>query len=590
MSQVGTLYVMPVSWAVHTDYIELYGYIYDGRTIYVRISHTPITILSSDTHNTRVIHGSVSQVDEYITTNPCGELASLWYSRNIEPYGWLSIRRFAPVSSHHSTAELNISVHAQDVDAVAEVDFPDIHRKSLFWGITTNEHGEIRMISVITPQNIGIAITTHDIVMTHPTVMKAHNERDIIVKFFAILNTTKPDYIISYAGDTHAIPSIVRRAAHHGISIPKLSKLTHYEPEVKAVEVASVSGESKLYELICIHGAEFIDLKAYYERFGDNNLSDAKLEDIVSNVLEIEKNSIDASSSISDVIDYHFIDVSVLYDLWMHSNIQDSILSLCNVFDVDIATLLRADYAHIIRCIAFSLDPRSVDIADISTLQKYLKSTAHGIYTDVFYYDYTDMYLSLMRDSGDTLAQDLADCLEDIAPGALIAAAFYSKYVPHDTLLPKLVGMLDGTHAIAVHPTTLYTHDILDISYDVRFVGELSAYVVIENGSMMLYPDGTLKLSGTAEICNPKFNLALSVIKDYLQNHRVQYVLASTALADLVMMHEDVAYVMSIRDKLSIKLRITELTETDTIDYAYYDTKIQNIIRELQSLKLYQEQ
>jgi hypothetical protein len=602
MEAQNQLFVRPVSWSSVnpgaaalrsnpslTPSIQMFGYTQDGRTVYVRIPRKSTFILKfaedidedvvsdiSDILNPTSVKPSyldpkiliirapeLSPIE--LTANPdfegfatwteaqqdpYGEVESLWEAREIGPYEWLSIRKFAPIPGRYTVCDLNIKTDEDDLSNAGNLDLPAIFPRLFFWDIevfgskqgefpnSTNPNDFIVMISIITASREGSngyvivkGNVNTELINTKPgsmVLVKASDEKDLINKFFAIYNTFKPDRQIYYNGDMFDIPYLLNRLAINGIDIPRLSKIISLIPRTMRHSYPTPFGR-EWERTIDIPGTEIIDLIHYYRRFYPH-FKNHKLDTVATGFIGEGKTGLsiedmmdairtENADKMATVVDYSFVDSLRMAQLWNATDVQDNVDIICNNIGVSANTLLRSSFEDIINRAVYNIDAGSSIIKGKYGSPEHIKEAARGIYRNVFIYDYSELYRQVMLLSDQPIASTLASRLEG-APPKLIMTAFYSAYVDRTDLIPLLNTMLDsvlGTNMIiAVEPFTIRSIGPLDADWLDR-IDMSPCYVSVAKASYIVIDgSGDLETAGLSKLCRPKFELAQDVILQYL--------------------------------------------------------------------------
>lgn len=554
--------------------IEVFGYTSDGRSIYLRILHkstfifkfkndvTDETIYNLDnpedikisTIDPKVMIIRSNQVPEVIKAearsfDPYGELASFWEAKEIGPYEWLSINKYSPLYGKYTTCDFNMKTE-EDYISVADDSF-DIPLKLFFWDIETysptlgkfpssnNPDDVITMISIITFSREGrkgyvitkgnINVDLINVQQDDLTIIKANNEKDLLIKFFALYNNFQPDRQIYYNGDSYDMPYLLNRLTYHNLKIPKISKIVSLTPNTKYHNYQGYCGKTTSLTLN-LPDSEIIDLFHFYKRFYPH-LRNNKLDTVAKTFLGLGKTGLtidemmkavkdDSHEKLIKVLEYSFIDSLRLFQLWEVNNIQNNLELISNNLGVSVDVLLRNSFESIIERIVYNIDAGTVFIKPTFKSSLNLIEPKKGMYRNVYIYDYTELYLEVMLASDDLLTVTLANRLEG-APPKLIMLAFYSSYVDKVKLLPilndnidklvktKLILSLDDLTIKSLGPLNSNKLVLVDIiPYFISLTK--SSYLTINES-------GELESTGTATLCRPKFPLIADIIKEYIK-------------------------------------------------------------------------
>ena len=678
--------------------IQIFGYTQDGRTIYVRIPRKSTFILRfteevDDEMVTDImdilnpIYVDTSYLDpnvmiarapelspielsgnpdyEGIATwtevkqDPYGELESFWEANEIGPYEWISIEKFSPLPGKYTTCDLNIMSDETYIRNASDVEHENIQQRLFFWDIETfaSKYGEfpnssnpedvIFMISIITVsgqgEHNGYVIASgdvkHELVKgdaENMVLIRARDEREVLLQFFAIYNTFKPDCQIYYNGDMFDMPYLLNRMSIHGLAIPKISKILSLTPRITQHQYPTPFGR-EMERTVKLPGTEIHDLLHYYRRFYPH-LRNHRLDTVASGLIGEGKTDLTIDEmmdavrtndpeKLSQVVEYSYVDSFRMFQLWNHEDgnqllsVQGRIESVCNNLGVSANTLLRDSFGSIINLAAYNIDAGAALAGGTKGTPSHLKEAVKGIYRNVYIYDYSELYRMLLVQSDQHLASTLGERLEG-APPQLILEAFYCKYVDRTELLPMLQRVLDsviGTQmVIAIEPTIIRTIGPLTVDW-LKMLDNNPYYVSVAKASyIILNGDGDVEKSGLSKLCRPKFELASDIIEEYLTlaysnnlgNFRppnletlpMSKFILTEKIGDVINLSPDsikyklaAQYGSTITTWVSVKYLMTErgpvllssLETSDSINYTYYQLELAKYIKDLNSLKLY---
>ena len=601
------LLVKPISWSSVNPSIsgkkgiipsiQIFGYTSDYRTVYIRIPRQSTFILrfattiddemkNSITEILNPLHIKTSTINSEIlivrapelspielTSNPdfeelatwieakqdpYGELESFWEARDISPYEWIIIEKYAPIPGKYTSCDLNIrseEEYISNVDYInlSDINLPEISPRLFFWDIETfasrpgefpdasNPDDSIFMISIITVSSDGAngyvivkgnldqeAISKklnmeHDLLQV--VIIRVKDEKELLSNFFAIYNISKPDRQVYYNGDTFDMSYLIDRSNINGLEIPKISKILTLTPRVVMHEYSTPFGR-EYAKTLTLPGTEIIDLLHYYRRFYPY-LRSHRLDSVATNFLGKGKTDLTIeemmaavrSDDLSKVVDYSYVDSLRLFELWNSTLVANNLETVCNNLGVDTDTLLHKSLEHIIDRSVYNIDAGTSLIRGDRDTPKHLKEATPGIYRNVFIYDYSELYRKLLIDSEQSIAIVLGHRLEG-APPKLILEAFYSPYVDRRELMPLLDVMLDsvlGTNMIiALEPTLIRSIGPLNAEW-LKVINTSLCYVSVAKASyIILDGNNELETAGLAKLCRPQFELASDIIHKYL--------------------------------------------------------------------------
>lgn len=600
MDLANRLLVRPVTWSSMTPIastskqnpisfpcIQIFGYTSDGQSIYVQIPRNTTWILKfgqtvddemvtniteilnpisiTSTNNIVIVRApELSPIQltanpdyegiatwEDIKQDPYGEVESLWEARDISPYDWIVINRYAPIPGKYTNCQLNIRTEEKNIFSADNIDVPNVFPRLFFWDIqvfadkkgeypnSTNPDDAIALLSVITVSKEGtngytIINGTVNEQRNNMVTMKAADEKDLLNKFFALYNTFQPDRQIYYNGDMFDMPYLLNRLSLYNLEIPRISKITSLYPEIQTKSYPTPFGR-EINRTVVIPGNEVIDLIHYYRLFYPhftnhklNTISKAFLgqfsgSDPGNEILDtgemMEVIRIRNESFINKIVEYSLMDSLRMRKLWDVNNISANLEYVCNNLGISIDSLLRLSCESIIDRAVYNIDA-GTSLTKASYINPiYPKEATRGIYCNIYIYDYSELYRGLMRSSDQTLATILASRLKR-APPKLILTAFYSSYIDRADLLPQLNNMLENILAtnlvIALEPFIIRSIGPLRFDW-LKEIERIPCYAAVSKASYItLDNSGNLELAGLSKLCRPKFDLAYDVIKQYL--------------------------------------------------------------------------
>jgi len=583
--------------------------------------------------------------------DPYGEVESFWEAKSIKPYNWISINKYTPIPGKYTNCDLNINSDEEHISEYVGDTLPNITPRLFFWDIETfaSRQGEfpnssnvddyIALISIITMNRDGTkgyviarGDVNRELLTKHNNMVLIHakDEKDLLTKFFAIYNTFQPDRQIYYNGDMFDMPYLLNRLAINNIEIPKISKIRTLTPWVIRRSYPTPFGRE--YErTINIPGTEIIDLIHFYRRFYPH-LKNHKLDTVskffigegktgltIDDMMDaIRTNNPDL---LAKVVDYSYVDSLRMSELWLSSNTQHVLDSVCNNMCVSADSLLRSHFEDIINKLLFNIDPGTAVFNNAFGTPDHLKDAVQGIYRNVHVYDYSELYRQIMIMSDHPVSVELANRL-DGAPHKLILTAFYSSYVDKSIASPLLTTMLESVlesnMIIALEPFIIRSIGPLNADW-LKQIAISSCYVSVAKASyIILNESGELEPAGLSKLCRPKFSLASDIIKQYLtlvysdnlssftnpvmSDLPVDKFIMTERVGDISLLEPNtikhklaLQYGSNIETWVSMQYVMTsngptllsKLKDNDVIDYTYYTKELQKYIIDLQSLKLY---
>lgn len=584
--------------------------------------------------------------------DPYGELQSFWESKEIGPYEWLAIDNYSPLSGQYTSCDINIKTEEQHVLGLGDIGTEIQAPKVLFWDIETfsSKKGEfpnsnnvsdyIALISIITSYQHNI----HSYVIIKgnvdeaalnkrynmPRIIRVTSEKELLDKFFSIYSSFQPDRQVYHNGDMFDMPYLLNRLNINGMKLPLISKITKLNPWVTTRAYPTHFGK-EYDKTMVVPGTEIVDLIHYYRRFypyirnfkldtiGKIFLGEGKtglsIEDMM-NALRI-----DNPEKLTEVVDYSYVDSLRMMELWDGDSISYRLEQICNNLGIDNDMLLRYSLDNIIDRVAYNIDPGCAVTKSKQETTSNVVDAIRGVYKNVYTYDYSELYRTIMLENGDEFTIKLASRLEG-APPKLILTAFYSSYINRNKLLPifnaVLQELLSTKIIIALDSIIIRAINPVDAKW-LKLVNKISCYVSVSKASYITFDDeGELEIVGIAKLCRPKFRLATELIKQYLilvYNNNLQSFLIpdlTTVKQDEFILTETLKstidlkpgtlkfnllkqYGSSVDTWTSVKYIITRrgpilisnLQSSDEIDYNYYNLELTNYLKELRTLPIY---
>lgn len=602
------LYVRPVSWVLEKklwEYVEMFGYTNDGRTVYVRIPRKCTFVLKfrdevdeeekmKEALNAEYVKRS--DVDDKIMIvrsneislseakvirklvkccevqkDPQGELEALWEAKEIGPYEWLEIEKFTPIPGKYTTADLNIITDESYIRS-SDIRCGDIITKVLCLKIFSNEEckdGEVSTIKVTTCNNKGeydeymITREYQEITSKNVIAVRCKEEKDVLLKFLAVYSSFSPDRVIYYGEDNSGIIYLLKRMNICGVDYTK----TFFSREI-----------------------EKIDLKNYYRK---------------TRLFSPVKNS--------------QIDTLNLCESFTGTNSTQSYFEFfCNNLGISFDTFLNKSLTKTIDIACYNIDAGACLIKGRKDYAKHLEKPQPGIYQNIYIYDYSEIYRHLLVTSGQFIGSILGERLES-SPPELIYEGFFSKYVDRTKLLPLLSDFLNKIHKtksiIGIDSTTIFSVGVLS-NNKLNFIDKIPWYVSPGDSSFLIIDNsGQIKKYGLSDFFRPKFALLCTIMKNYIFSTNKQEfqlpVLQTLPLMDFVMKEKlcnfvgldpknlkyilssqygslidtcvTVNYVMTIRGPVLV----SKLQQDDVLDYTFYSNESSKFFKYLQTLKIH---
>lgn len=569
--------------------------------------------------------------------DPYGDLESLWEAREIGPYEWITINKFVPLPGKYTDCDLNLTADETNIESIPlmEIELPEIFPKLFFWhiNIAVNNYGEfpnsinskdyISMISIITvskEKTNSYVIVNGDIMCSAKdmVIIRVKDEKDLISQFFGLYSTFNPDRQIYYNGDMLDMPYLLDRAILNNYIIPPISKILSGDACITQHEYITPFGNENS-QTIKSPGVEIIDLIHYYRRFYPY-FNNYQLETV-------------SNKNIHELI---YDDIYKIHKLWNIDDIQERLENICNNLGVSIDTILHKNFEEIIDRACFNIDVGTAVIGGSKERPKHLRDAIRGIYRNVYIYDYSELYRLLMINSNQQIASILGNRLEG-APPSLIMTAFYSRHIDRTDLSSSLKNILDeviGKKTVISLESTiiksiapLVTANTGCYTGWLKLLNNIPSYISVAKASYITFDDDEkVEISGFDKLCRPKFKLINDILLQYISriydNTFIEFAIPkiedqsfdnfilTQKIGDIVSC-DNPSSPASIDNEIKFKLLsqygspvstlitvkyimmkrgpilLSNINESDIIDYNYYIMEIEKYIKSLQSLKVY---
>jgi len=479
--------------------------------------------------------------------DPQGLLASFWQSSGIKPYDWLIINNYEILTTKTTICDLEVIMNETSlIHANLNLSVSN-SRKLLFWDIEVlnpdvdqfpsadNPNHIIFMISLIISfgdRVYGYLLLLGNIATFDTPInisfIQYNNEKDLLTGFFDIIGREQPDRMISYNGDLFDMPYIAKRCRLHNIIIPPISKFVNYRPQFVDKRIATPFGIEFAKSLI-LPGIEQLDLLPFARRFYPS-LPNHKLETFSQYLIGEGKTGLDIETMIQHVksldpermrivAEYSVKDSLLLYRDWQEAKIEQRLELIANSSGILIDEVINSSFDKLVESLAYNIDPSSTFKIGFSIEPTHLLIAQPGIYSNVFIYDYANLYLQLLIESNIPLNREIGLRLRNMnAPSNLIYNTFFSRYVDRNFIMPLFNSILSSfTSVIEIGPFELKVTSPLTESWLIP-VNTLLHYVVISKASFILHnDDDSLTFQGPSQVCRPPFDLARQLIIQQLR-------------------------------------------------------------------------
>jgi hypothetical protein len=612
------LYIKPISWSILSQNsknpyiypsIEIFGYTKDGNSIYVRIlKQTTLickfndfidnetisdlndilnpTYIKTSKHDPKILIVRTTENisnTEYISNiidikqDPYGELESFWESKEIGPYEWLKITKYAPLPGKYTNCEFNIRTEETNILPDENI-HQELNINTFFWNIKYSTN-VIQTLSITATNKFGshsYLIDNDDTLNnTYFNIIKVKNEKELINKFFEIYNAYKSDYMIYYGFD---MTYLLKRLGIHNILLNLSPKIVNYERNNTQI----------MRKTIQMPGTEIIDLSLFYKKFY-SHIKDYNLKNIGKYFFKDTKE-----------------DNVLISNLWNTNKVMRKIHNVCNNLGISIDCLLRNSYEDIINRSIYNIDPGILKITyDEPT---HLRSPEKGIYKNVYVYDYSELYRRLLMNSSNIIASTLGTRLEK-APSKLIVNSFYSSctynIINERRLKHKLDKFMLNKGVISIDSFIIKSMVPLKRNW-IKYIENIDCYISVGKKSSISFIDDTINFCGLANICRPKFKLLQHIISLYVEaiadnkskfiipeidNVPIDYFVMTDKINGNKVLLEQICESTSISSNVKYIMTVSgpvllsRITKDTVVDKKYYMEEINKQICELNMLQ-----
>lgn len=478
--------------------------------------------------------------------DPYGLLASFWQYNKIVPYGNMYIEKYKNIGTYAIT-DINLQTSESMIHQYRQhLTKPVV--TNLFWDIEVwshdmesfpsadNIHNYVFMISMVRQR--GNEISTYLLVLgdidrreitTNKSVniIRVKSETELIQQFFSSISQLSIDRLISFNGETFDMPYMLRRSQVLKFQIPNSSKIANLQSSIYTKHINGLFGPQDVLS-INLPGIEQIDMLNFFRKYYPG-LVNYRLDTLGLMFLGRGKTGLSVRTMMEYVQsrdpkkmgivgEYSVQDSLLLYDLWNNLNLDTKIEHMANVLLATIEDVISLSEHALVDRLAYAIDPGTVFSKESTAFPTHLKTPKSGIYKNVYVYDYSDLYRSLMK-SGEILSIILANKLSDLSP-VFSEIAYYSKYVNReelDPILNQLISNITESYTvIQIDKWKIYTMEPIDLS-GLDLVSIYSHYIIINHSNYIIKTsDGIEHTFGRNKIIKPPFAAAQHLIDEYL--------------------------------------------------------------------------
>ena len=426
-------------------------------------------------------------------------LLEVFFSQlNIRPYTQLHITNYVPNVNNKYLLETSYVTTSEDISDEIDKDV-----NSLFYHFPNDIYQDPVHVTLM----VGGKMINHQLLISKTPVSNCRifsNETDLLDFFFSLIPTYNIFRIYSYNDD------LVNRVRRY--KLPNISKLSWLPPVIY-----EKNGILKLKMI----GIEQIDILKFMKRFYPG---------LPSYNLEIISDFYSKSSGTPSEILANLVDCL---------NINKNLEKLANICAVTIVDVLDLSFKELVNKCLFHLDETTV-FSSNSYMSPKIKSPLPGLYSDVYVYDYSEIYVKAMgskkfderqetnhktndllsvternRDKSKfQLTKVLSELISD-SPPEFISNIYHSEFVIKEKL-EQLDAVLARKDVFAVGPYILKTVGENTGNW-VKKLAHYPNYLVLSHDSYIIQDDfGNIWFYGLSELCHPIFPAAELYIHDFL--------------------------------------------------------------------------
>lgn len=542
--------------SVRLPIIRVHSFKYRGDTQELRRIFDPEVLIEDSAQ------GTISMVNPTLTedtpsidigpSNPYGALIELFKLTAIQPYGWIKINEYQPLNQWTSSY-VDITTFYSYIEPTHSDLKLDLRR--MFWDLEvysstsefpTADHNEdvifmaSESITGVSENVVNRMLHLKDISedesmnsqLDEPmTLIQLPNEETLIATFLLEPLSMGLDRIYSYNGYGFDSNYLAGRVINQRYSIPSISNVLNASAEFDSVPYMGFFQLESGYEAH-LPGVEQLDLMYYFRRFHPG-LANYRL-DTVANIfigsgktgLSIEE--LNHAYEVGDKIklregaEYGMVDSILLRKLSDQLNIDGRLDSLAAVSGLTVPEILRLPILEMANRIAYRVDYNHLFRSQrmMTKVNQGVKSVP-GVYQNIYLYDYSSIYVEIVRSIGTPETYELSNIMEIGFP-ELRSTIFKLNIAARSMLDGKYLSMLKrfdnemiifrDQHLLMSQGTNSSKLLKLIMRYDYIYTFSDSSYVTITSDA-----DGTnIQKYGRSELVKPKFPLASKVIDHYL--------------------------------------------------------------------------
>lgn len=480
--------------------------------------------------------------------NKYGKLYSFFVSLDIQPYSWIEVS-----GKIRKTKNLSLIVSEENITSseLSNVS-PDFNKVKFYWDIEVYSNNtdqfpdprvienEIIFISSVIDDGINSPViyllylgTIGNIINeTQISGLDVHfmyfdGEKDLIEGFFDLLSSVSPDYIYGYNDASFDFEYLYQRCVIHKIDKgPTVSGVT------KDSRINSSWVDRKLrtpFGMEFKHGLNTpginqIDM-LYYARRYYPGLPNHKLDTVSRLFISEGKTGL----KIEDMMNYYrtqdldgmklaalysIQDSVLLRDLDIKLNMLDNLINLGNISMDDMGSALENHSLTLLNKIMGSYDFYYLfDRSENKTLIPPRQIQDLVVYSDIYVYDPSSLYASIMEDNENAHISGLGDTLK-LLPAEVLISAYYSSYNAYGQSNIALNEYISSSTILELKKNIIVSSGKID---DLPLLYRYDKYVQIDkNNYFALTNSAELVKIGQSRIIKPTFDLASVFIDNYI--------------------------------------------------------------------------
>jgi hypothetical protein len=452
-----------------------------------------------------------------------------------------------------------------DIEAISSdnVSFPDAEADQpadnilAFSLVVSDSIGGIRnIIYILTDQELPLKYTTRTETPYVVEIIRAKNEKELIINFFNGLAQIQPNRLVSMNGRHFDLNYIGSRVRALGIKLPSFTPILPYQPyfyEKMVVQTEPFHSVDEIWTLSAPSISQ-IDLLDFYRKTMPQ-LGNHKLETLSQTILGKGKTSLSVYDmfmkyrrgtveDLFEIIDYSITDSILLYELWNASQIDQKLSLMVNEWKNDAEHILTHDTDKLFEDLIRYIQPNISEIR-YDTGKEITTERKSGIYHNVYIYSLSPIYIAILRQHKESqvIANYFQNTNDAIVP-------FISGYYPvtfaqvQEFILSKIpiddIIWIEKNSIAVVSPIPSISGEQGPINF-LPVINYAKLLIISQKSWILVDKDGLTFKKGLGSFVRPPFPLAGKYI-DYLikfsienPNEPVNFPLLETDLKDFVL-------------------------------------------------------